>query len=520
MGWVGVKKIKQQSDLPGRRIDFWRQMGIAGDPAIAHPVRLLFVAAIVVGASCSAFVFGQAKDPLDSSKVLKLTTFATHSPASSPEAAIDLTHPRDGSGRIFVSTNEGRIHAFSSSGKPLETLLDFNRAQVPDFEATVDFTTNGLSYIAFHPDYARAGAPGEGKLYTFYKSRMPGTRAPDYSGAALATRPGDVLSQYVLVEWTVDGNDPNRIDTESRREVMRIEFSGPAVTVHSIGEISFNPFSRPGQPDYGNLYITAGDAFAGGALKNFQFVQDRDNPFGKVLRINPLQRGDAPYTVPSDNPFQDDGPLLDDDDNVEEIFAWGLRYPQNFSFARDARKNPRLIVFDIGATDFEEVNIVDLGDNHGWTLYRGPVEGNPKTKLNLPSRSRLEFPAAVYDHTIPNVPGGTPEKRSAAITGGFVVSDPEDPGFQKQLVFGDLACCAFFHADFEELLKADAANTQAPVSVMAVSVDGGPPGLFCEAIGKDRGDARFGVDEKGRLFVISKQTNAIFLTDLIADQGP
>ncbi len=515
-----VKKIKRQSDLTSRRIDFLRQTGFARDSAVAHAIRLLFAAAIVVGASGPAFVFGQAKDPLDSSKVLKLTTFATHSSASSPEAAIDLTHPRDGSGRIFVSTNEGRVHAFSSSGKTLGTFLDFNTAQVADFEAALDFTTNGLSYMAFHPDYARAGAPGEGKLYTLYKSRMPGTRGPDYSGAALATRPGNVLSQYALVEWTVDRNDPDRIDTESRREVIRIEFSGPGDTVHSVGEISFNPFSLPGQADYGNLYVTLGDAFAGGALKNFQFVQDRDNPFGKVLRINPLQKGDAPYSVPSDNPFQDGGPLLDDDDNVEEIFAWGLRYPQNFSFARNSRKNARLIVFDIGATDFEEVNLVDLGDNHGWTRYRGPVEGNPKTKLNLPSRSRLEFPAAVYDHTIPNLPGATPAKRSAAITGGFVVSDPGDPGFQEQLVFGDLACCAFFHADFEELLAADASDTQAPVRVMAVSVDGGPPGLFCDSIGKDRGDARFGVDERGRLFLISKQTNTIYLTDLIADQGP
>ena len=101
-----------------------------------------------------------------------------------------------------------------------------------------------------------------------------------------------------------------------------------------------------------------------------------------------------------------------------------------------------------------------------------------------------------------------------------MVSDPGDPGFQKQLVFGDLARCAFFHADFEELLTADAANTQAPVRVMAVGVDGRSPGLFCDSIGKDRSDARFGVDERGRLFLISKQTNAIYLTNLIADQGP
>ena len=146
--------LERQSDLPSHRMDFWRKTGFARDPAIARPIRLLFAAAFVVGASCSAFVFGQAKDPLDSSKVLELTTFATHSSASSPETAIDLTHPRDGSGRIFVSTNEGRIHAFSSSGTSLETFLDFNTARVTDFEASLDFTTNGLSYIAFHPDYA------------------------------------------------------------------------------------------------------------------------------------------------------------------------------------------------------------------------------------------------------------------------------------------------------------------------------------------------------------------------------
>ena len=125
--------LERQSDLPSHRIDFWRKTGFARDPAIARPIRLLFAAAFVVGASCSAFVFGQAKDPLDSSKVLELTTFATHSSASSPETAIDLTHPRDGSGRIFVSTNEGRIHAFSSSGTSLETFLDFNTARVTDF---------------------------------------------------------------------------------------------------------------------------------------------------------------------------------------------------------------------------------------------------------------------------------------------------------------------------------------------------------------------------------------------------
>ena len=279
---------------------------------------------------------------------------------------------------------------------------------MPDFDSSLGFTTRGLSYIAFHPDYGTAGAPGEGKLYTFYKTNLPGVRSPDYSGAELPTRPGDVLSQYAIVEWTVDAENPNRIDTTSRREVIRFEFSGEAEDTHSVGEISFNPLAMPGQADYGNLYLSLGDAYAGPAVKNFQHTQDLDNPFGKVLRINPLQNGSDPYSVPADNPFQDGGSLLDNDNIVEEIAAWGFRYPQNFSFARGACGNHRMIVFDIGAGDFEEVNIVDLGDNHGWSRHDGPVDGNMKTVLKLPPGSTLEFPATVYDHNIPTLPACDP----------------------------------------------------------------------------------------------------------------
>ena len=60
---------------------------------------------------------------------------------------------------------------------------------------------------------------------------------------------------------------------------------------HSVGEISFNPFSMPGQADYGNLYIAVGDAFAGGALKNFQHVQDRDNPVRQGAAHQPASEG-------------------------------------------------------------------------------------------------------------------------------------------------------------------------------------------------------------------------------------
>ena len=483
---------------------------------------------IFMGICCMLYVLGycseptcaQATDPGTSSKVLNLTTFATFS-SINRSGAIDLQHSHDGTGRVFVSTNEGKIHAFSSTGSSLGTFLDLDAPGVlPDFDDSLGFTTRGLSYMTFHPDYGNQGAAGEGKLYTIYRTTEPSPTDHSYSGVGLQTRPGSTVSEFSVTEWTADANNANQIDTSSRREVMRFEISAPSENSHSLGQLTFNPFAQPGDADFGNLYIPIGDMHNGPDVSIWQHVQDADNPFGKILRINPLQNGTDPYSVPADNPFNDGGNLLDNDGNTEEIYAWGLRNPQNMSFAKDAAGNARLVVFDIGAADFEEVNLVDMGDNHGWARFDGPNAGNTSVTLNEPAGSTLEFPATVYDHEFPVTPGAIPAVGNAAITGGFVVSDPNDPNFENQLVFGDLSTGAFFHSDFDELVAADATDTQALMYVMNVSIDGSPPGAFRDLIGQPRGDVRFGVDEGGRLFVFSRRTNEdiIYVTDLVADQ--
>lgn len=461
----------------------------------------------------------QAPDPLPSSTVLELTTFATVSTIDR-SGAIDLDHARDGSGRVFVSTNEGKIFALSSSGGDLGIFLDLNAPGVmPDFRDAFRVSTNGLSYIAFHPDYAVTGAAGEGKMYTMSMSDIPGSRGPDYSGTDLPSRPGDRPAQYVITEWMVDASDPNRIDTSTRREVIRFEFSGRVLDSHSVGQMMFDPYAEPDDTNYGLLHVPLGDMNSGSGNPGWQHVQDRDNPFGKILRIDPLQNGADAYRVPSDNFYADGGPLLDDDGNTEEIFAWGLRNPQNMCFARDALGNGRLLVFDIGDEKFEEINIVDNGDNHGWTRYDGPDDGNLGTVLRLPAGSTLEFPAAVYDHEIPNTPGATPTAENTAIVGGFPVIDPDDPAFGEQVLFSDLARGAFFHADLGELFAADASDTQADVFVMNVSVDGSTPGGINDILGLARVDPRFGSDESGRVFVVSRQVDTVWVADLVIDEA-
>lgn len=470
----------------------------------------------IVFACVASAVHAQAPDPLDSSKVLELTSFATFTtlPGS---GAMDLDHPRDGTGRVFVSTMEGKVWGFSSTGAPLGIFLDLAAPGVaPDFNSNLEFAVDGLAYSAFHPDYGRPGASGEGKFYTYHETVVPGLRTPDYSAATLPTRPGDVLTQYTITEWTVDAVDGDRIDPESRREVLRLEFSGPSTVMHCAGSIAFDPFTQPGDEDHGLLHVPTGDMWNSGGVPNWQHVQDLDNPFGKILRIDPLESGAEPYAVPASNPFADGGSLLDADGTTEEIYAWGFRNPQNMSFARDADGESRMLVFDIGADDYEELNLVDVGDNHGWPAYDGPTVGNPATVTTLPLGATLEFPATVFDHVIPDLPGAAATQRPTAIVGGFVVSDPNDPTFTDQAIFGCLNRGAIFHAGLDDLIVADGDDSLAPLFVMAVSVDGSAPGLFADLIGQSRGDTRFGVDEAGRLFVVTRRIDTVFVTNMVA----
>ncbi|MEQ8317946.1 MAG: PQQ-dependent sugar dehydrogenase [Phycisphaerales bacterium] len=465
----------------------------------------------------SQAALGQLPDPLPSSTVLELTTFATISTIDR-SGAIDLDHCGDGSGRVFVSTNEGKIFVLDADGQQLGIFLDLNEPGVlSDFRDRFRLSTNGLSYIAFHPDYAMPGTAGEGKLYTMSMSETPGSRPPDYSGAALPTRPGDDAATYVVNEWTVDASDPNRIDTSSLREVIRFQFAGRVLDSHCVGQMMFDPYAQPGDEAYGLLHLGLGDMNTGSGNPNLQHVQDRDNPFGKMLRIDPLQNGADAYRVPEGNFHADGGPLLDDDGNTEEILAWGLRNPQNLCFVRGDDGRGRLVVFDIGNEDYEEINVVDNGDNHGWTRYDGPADGNLDTELRLPPGSTLTFPAAMYDHEIPNTPGALPTSQNTAIVGGFPVIDPDDPGFGEQLVYSDLARGAFFHTRVDELLSADAGGTQADVFVMNVSVDGSAPGAFVDILGVSRADPRFGRDEAGRVFVVSRVIDTIWVADLVID---
>jgi len=79
-----------------------------------------------------------------------------------------------------------------------------------------------------------------------------------------------------------------------------------------------------------------------------------------------------------------------------EIWAYGLRNPWQFAFDK---RTGDLWVGDVGQNNFEEINIVQRGDNCGWPLYEGHEVFIPKlVEKSRLSKSDLTWPVYVYEH--------------------------------------------------------------------------------------------------------------------------
>jgi glucose/arabinose dehydrogenase len=194
----------------------------------------------------------------------------------------------------------------------------------------------------------------------------------------------------------------------SGRELLRLEQPAPN---HNGGFLVFGTD--------GFLYIGVGDG--GGEDDPFGTAQNRDEPLGSILRIDPdvLMVGDdpPPYAVPSGNPF------LDGDD-LPEIWLYGVQDPWRFSFDADTGD---LWVADTGGTRREEITLLRArngagrGANLGWDL----LEGTERTgDGDVPADVRA--PIHEYDHSL-----------GCRVVGGVVYRDDVIAELNGVYVFGD-----------------------------------------------------------------------------------
>ncbi len=229
--------------------------------------------------------------------------------ASGLDLPLDIQSARDGSGRLFIVEQTGKIRIWQNGQVLTTPFLDLTSKVRSGGE-------RGLLGLAFSPGYATTGA--------FYVNYTEGTDAPDL--------------RSIIARYKVSAANPNVADPASEERLLIVN---QPYDNHNGGGLAFSPKD-------GFLYIGLGDGGSGYDPQN-----NAQNPsifLGKMLRMD-VGRISRP------NP---------------EIWAIGLRNPWRFSFdvntydlwIADVGQDQREEI------DFQPAD-AGPGLNYGWNIWEG-----------------------------------------------------------------------------------------------------------------------------------------------------
>ena len=319
----------------------------------------------------------------------RLATPTTTSPAKSSfqftkvaaglQNPVYVTHAPDGSARLFIVEQTGRIRVLKNGQLLATPFLDIQSLVVSGGE-------RGLLSVAFHPDFASNGV-----------------FVVDYTRAS--STPADV-GDTVIARYRVKSPGADVANQSSGETLLTVDQPQPN---HNGGLVMFGPD--------GMLYVGMGDGGSAGDVGPGHAPegngQNLTTLLGKMLRIQVGSTG--PYTVPKGNPSLGAG-------TRREIWSYGLRNPWRFSFDRATGD---FYMGDVGQGAWEEIDfqpaVSGEGANYGWPVWEGShvyrggsLAGDTK-------------PVVDYSHA-----GG-----NCSVTGGYVYRGSRVPPLQGFYFYGD-----------------------------------------------------------------------------------
>lgn len=392
--------------------------------------------------------------------------------------------------RLFVATMRGPVFSVSYDGKTVTPYLDVND---PKWNVPVqsNFSERGVQSIAFHPQFNQRGARGFGKFYLHVDTSNV-TPKPDF----VPLGPGRT-HDTVLLEFTARDAGAAVYDGAAPRELFRAQHPFPN---HNGGMIAFNPLTPPNSPDFGLLYVGVADGGSGGDPMNH--AQNLASVFGKILRIDPLGTNSAngKYGIPGSNPF------VKQQGALGEIYAYGLRNPQRFSWDP---KGGQMYVADIGQNVVEEVSPVTAGANLGWNVWEGSYTYSTREvgTTNARGDAKMTYPVIEFDHRDPLL-------NRPAVTGVYVYRQAAIRALTNRLIFGDNPSGELFYVNADALPK----GGQDAVRRILFNDKGQQKTLLQLIREKNvaqgrpaapRADLRLGYGANGQLFVMNKRDGVI-----------
>jgi glucose/arabinose dehydrogenase len=333
---------------------------------------LVLLSALFAGIIHASVVNSHAASPFQSSA--ELPTLALSPPvATGLSLPIGITHAGDGSGRLFIIQQGGRIRIVKNGALLATPFLDITSRVSCCGE-------RGLLGLAFPPDYA-----SKGYFYVNYTDTAGNTVVARYQRSAANADVADPASEQII-----------------------LGVAQPFAN-HNGGHLAFGLLD-------GQLYVGMGDGGSGGDPGDR--AQNPNELLGKLLRLDVETGRPFTYTVAPTNPFANREGFR------PEIWALGLRNPWRFSFDRQTAD---LFIGDVGQGNFEEIDFQPASstgaENYGWRIMEGAHCFNP----NPCSTFGLTMPIHEYTHA-----GG-----ACSVTGGYVYRGGTFPRMQGLYFYAD-----------------------------------------------------------------------------------
>ena len=299
-------------------------------------------------------------------------------------------------GRIFIGEKGGAVRVVKDGvllAEPLITLTDVNT-----------FGDRGLLSITVDPNFASNG-------YLYLSYTYENTPGSNFSGEKTGrivrvTVEGDTASEdsKVVILGTIGGDATN----SSCEDFPVGSDCIPSDSMsHSVGGLRFG--------SDGYLYATLGDG------SNFDAVDPRalraqnlDSLAGKMVRIH------TDGTAPATNPFFDGN----SNSNRSKVYALGVRNAFRFNFHPTSGD---IFLGDVGWSTWEEVNVVNIGENYGWPCREGFVASS----YNCEPTSTSTDPKYAYGHDSSGA--------GAVVVGSFPSAGAYPQEFDNSLFIGDYA---------------------------------------------------------------------------------
>ncbi|MBP9902551.1 MAG: PQQ-dependent sugar dehydrogenase [Verrucomicrobiota bacterium] len=347
------------------------------------------------GIGCGIFLALHLFTPPTSVAALPQVTLREVFPALNVDRPMWMVEAPDGSDRLFILEQPGRILIVRKGGDGADAQEFLNIVDRKPYDSNAE----GLLGLAFHPQFRTNGL-----FYVYYNQQNP--------------------RRGVMSEFRAAAGDTNRADLATERLLLQVPLSS---TSNHGGQVSFGPD--------GFLYLALGEGSGGNDPQNSG--QNSASLLAKILRLDVnthavtgsgATRKELPYGIPTDNPFAGEP---DKRGVCKEIWALGLRNVWRYSWDRETGE---MWAGDVGQDDWEEVDLIVKGGNYGWCVREAGHAFKPGPEGARYLEAVIEYPHRPDQMAQAHFPT---HSIGLSVTGGYVYRGRQFPPLRGVYVYAD-----------------------------------------------------------------------------------